>query len=173
VLYPLNQLKDYYPDLYASLRQNYATREDIASLHIPPLGNCPWNDVLHFSPVHPRLLRDALAEAGHSLPASWRSWFEVDASLLTSSATVVYRNRLGPLWSGQFNVLKASEAIGSECVPFEPAVLAGCGEVPDAALSYYASQQVGASLMLFLNVPHVFYKGEINLLSRSVRTIEV
>jgi hypothetical protein len=68
VLYPLNRLADVHPDLYEELQQNYATRRDIAALRIPPLGNCLWNDVLHFSPVHPARIQAALADAGHVLP---------------------------------------------------------------------------------------------------------
>jgi hypothetical protein len=173
VLYPLNQLRDVYPDLYESRRQSYATREDIAALRIPPLGNCLWNDVLHLTPVHPQALKAALGLSGHSLPEEWSRWFEVDAALLPPAATVVYENRLPPLWSGHFDVEDASSIIGSECVAFEPCRLAEYAGIREPTSSYFARVQPGEPIMYFLSAVHVFYKGTIDLESPGVRIIEV
>jgi hypothetical protein len=172
VLYPLNQLKGIYPDLYLELRKRYATREDIASLRIPPLANCLWNDVLHLSPVHPMRLNAALGAAGHELPSDWRRFFEIDANLLDPAAAVIYK-LLTPFWSGQFNVVAASALIGEECLPFDPELLPEFGNVPLAAREYYASVPAGSSVALFLGVPHVLYRGRIDLKVDGVKVIEV
>ena len=172
ILYPLNQLENRVPDLHAALKQNYSTRLDIAALRIPPLGDCLWNDVLHFCPVHPARIKAALAEAGHSLPDAWRRFYQVDARLLDPSATVLYQ-LLQPFWSGRFNIDEASAQIGRECLPFRPELLDVFAEVPRAARAYYESVSPGSPVILFLGVPHVLYKGELDVHSPGVSIIEV
>lgn len=173
VLYPLNELKGMYPDLYAERRKSYATREDIASLRLPQLGYCLWNDVLHFTAAHPQTLKAALESAGHVLPQGWNRFFQVDASLLDPASAVIYKNTLGPLWPGQFDVDAASAQIGSDSLPFDPVVLSGFAAIPEAALRYYAGEPAGSPLMLFLNVPHVLYRGSIDLNHDGVTIVEV
>lgn len=172
VLYPLNHLEDIFPDLYVELRKNYATREDIASLRIPPLGNCLWNDVLHFSPVHPSRLKAALAEADHELPAAWRRFFQVDARLLDKDETTIYQ-LLQAFYSGEFNIGAASEQIGRECLPFEPDLLQKFSEIPSATRAYYSSTAPGSPVMLYLHVPHVLYRGRLDLSQDGISVIEV
>jgi hypothetical protein len=171
VLYPLNQLAGVYPDLFHELRKNYATREDIAALRIPPLGNCLWNDVLHFSPVHPQRLKAALAEAGHELPSGWRRFFQVDARLLGKDETVIYAMQRA-YYTGQFEIEAASEQIGQECLPFDAAALSRFTEVPEATRALYARSSAG-SFPLFLFVPHVLYKGRLDVTQGGVSIIEV
>ena len=172
VLYPLNELKDVYPDLYVELRKSYATRQDIASLRLPQLGYCLWNDVLHFTAAHPSALKAAVESAGHVLPDGWNRFFRIDTSLLHASSAAIYKNSLGPLWSGKFDVDAASEQIGSDCLPFDPAALADFTEIPEATRRYYSSVPPGAALLLFLNVPHVFYRGRIDLNLEGVSIVE-
>jgi hypothetical protein len=172
-LHPLNQLEGRFPDLYARLQENYASRRDIAALRIPPLGNCLWNDVLHFCPVHPARINAALAESGHVLPAEWRRFYQVDARLLDDGNAVIYR-LLTVFWSGRFDIEEASLQIGRECLPFDPDSLAAFDDVPEAALSYYASVPPGGPPpILFLNVPHVLYKGQIDLDADGITIVEV
>lgn len=63
ILYPLNRLKQRLPDVYARQVKKYQGREAVLKRRIPHL-NCLWNDVLHFSPVHPTQCRAALQAAG-------------------------------------------------------------------------------------------------------------
>lgn len=172
VLYPLNAMRGMFPDLYERLRTNYSTREDIAALRIPPLGYCLWNDVLHLSPVHPARIKEALAGAGHGLPQGWRRFFQIDARLLEPAATVVYRLSTF-LWSGQFDVADASEAIGRDCLPFSSETLALFTEVPASAREYYKSVAPGSAVALFLGIPHVLHRGAIDLKQDGIRVIEV
>lgn len=51
-LYPLNVLKNIYPDKYEEHRSKYEGREELMDFIIPHL-NCLWNDVLFFLPFHP------------------------------------------------------------------------------------------------------------------------
>jgi hypothetical protein len=172
ILYPLNGMREIFPDLYRDLRKNYASREDIAALRIPPLGYCLWNDVLHLSPVHPERIKDALTAAGHELPEAWRRYFQIDARLLEPSTTVVYRLSTF-LWSGHFNVAEASEEIGRDCLPFSVETLDLFTEVPAAAREYYASVVQGSGIALFLGIPHVLHQGVINLKQDGISIIEL
>lgn len=172
-LYPLNQLKDIYPDLYLELNQNYATRRDIAALRIPPLGDCLWNDVLHFSPVHPSRLKAALSDAGHEMPETWRSFYQVDARFLEPASTVIYQaSKI--LWAGQFDIGEESLQIGRDCSPFVPESLEALTEVTNTARSHYASVPPGGGpFPLFLGIPHVFYKGTLDTTLDDVSIVEV
>jgi hypothetical protein len=181
VLYPLNELKGRFPDLYERLQENYATRGDIAALRIPPLGNCLWNDVLHLSPIHPARIQSALAEAGHDLPAPWRRFFQIDARLLDQASTVVYGPREA-YWSGHFDIEKASAEVGLDCVPFSPELLRGLGEVPEATRDYYAhvtaeaaagASRAGSFPAIFLHTPHVLYKGQLDTTLDGVSIVEI
>src|SRR5262245_45843041 len=73
-LYPLNILRDVYPEAHALQVRKYVDREKLMHQRIPLL-TCLWNDVLHFSTVHPAQIRDAILEVG--LPWTPRSWFEI------------------------------------------------------------------------------------------------
>jgi len=181
VLYPLNRLADIHSDLYEELQRNYATRRDIASLRIPPLGNCLWNDVLFLTPIHPARFQAALAEVGHTLPRPWRRYYQIDARLLDPAFTVLYRSS-ETYWAGQFNVEKASVQIGLDCVPFDPELLDGHGEVPQATREHYASVAVDAAAaaagtgsfpVLFLHTPHVLYKGQLDTAQDGISIVEV
>jgi hypothetical protein len=181
VLYPLNRLKERFPDLYETLQQNYATRRDIAALRIPPLDNCLWNDVLFFSPIHPARFQSALAEAGHTLPSPWRRYYQINARLLNSASTVLYRSS-ETYWAGHFDVEKASVQIGLDCAPFDPELLDELGEVPQATRDHYASVtaeaaaqagQAGTFPVLFLHTPHILYKGQLDTTIEGVSIVEV
>jgi len=172
ILYPLNSMRGVFPDLYRERRSNYASREDIAALRIPPLGYCLWNDVLHLSPVHPDRIKDALTAAGHALPEEWRRYFQIDARLLDPAATVVYKLSTF-LWPGQFNVAVASEEIGRDCLPFSAETLDLFMDVPTAAREYYASVVPGAGVALFLGIPHVLHRGPIDLKQDGISIVEV
>lgn len=171
-LYPLNQLEGRFPDLYSRLQENYASRRDIAALRIPPLGNCLWNDVLHLCPVHPARIKDALADAGHELPEPWRRFYQIDARLLEAASAVIYP-LLTVFWSGRFDIEEASRQIAQECLPFDTDRLSEFVDVPEAARSYYASVSPGGPPpILFLHIPHVLYKGQLDLRSPGVSIIE-
>src|SRR5687767_13236025 len=78
-LYPLNRLKDVAPEQYARQRAKYEGREALCDFRVPHL-NCLWNDVLHFSPVHPAKLRELCVAVG----LRWKEadWFELDPAAM-------------------------------------------------------------------------------------------
>jgi hypothetical protein len=74
ILYSLNQLKTRLPEIYAIQVQKYTGREILMQCKIPLL-NCLWNDVLHFSPVHPNKIREAFVSAEFEWTV--RPWFAI------------------------------------------------------------------------------------------------
>lgn len=54
---PLNELKTKHRDLFEAQAAKYQGREELMSWEVPTLG-CRWNDVLHFSPIHPQTILD-------------------------------------------------------------------------------------------------------------------
>src|SRR5262245_12566503 len=61
-LFPLNRMPDELADLRSAATKKYSWRVEVMSGKLPLL-NCLWNDVLHFSPLHPNLLYEAQLSA--------------------------------------------------------------------------------------------------------------
>src|SRR5438105_14484566 len=88
-LYPLNILQGIFPDVYAAHLQKYEGHEYALQLAVPLL-NCLWNDVLHFSMVHPAEAQEAWISAGFAVTP--KRYFEIDAahSAFNAENTVIY-----------------------------------------------------------------------------------
>ncbi|MBE7383867.1 MAG: hypothetical protein F6J95_020930 [Leptolyngbya sp. SIO1E4] len=155
ILYPLNTLKQKLPALYVAHAKKYLGRESLTQQIIPPLG-CLWNDVLHFSPVHPNLIREALISAGFT-PTTMQ-WFQVNPMTMNfnSQNTAIY---LSPPKKYR-DFTKSAEAFR----PFNYASLPALSKLPEATLTYYQmSQKQGDSPLLFHRIPHILYQGELHL----------
>lgn len=63
-LYPLNTLRKIYPEAYEYAVRKYDWRRDYLELTIPKL-DCLWNDVLHFSMIHPHEIFKEFEAAGY------------------------------------------------------------------------------------------------------------
>jgi hypothetical protein len=153
VLYPLNQMKDRLPAAYALEMRKYTGRLALLKRKIPQLA-CTWNDVLHFSPVHPEKIRAALQQAGFQ-PHVYK-WFEVDpqACNFTSANTVIY---LSP--SRGRNDFCTRE---SDFEPFTLGGLAQLTEMPKAACEYYRRiKEQGKRPLLFHHIPHILFLGSL------------
>jgi len=128
ILYPLNQLKSIYPSLYVTKAANYQGREAVMQARLPIL-DCLWNDVLHFSPVHPSKVQEALAEAGFGRKP--RRYFEVDPlekGFNATNAVIFLHQRVN------LQKFRLEEA---DFRRFNLAGLSSLGEIPDATLAYY------------------------------------
>ena len=162
VLYPLNQLKHVYPDVGVVQLKKYQGREALMGQRIPRL-NCLWNDVLHFSPVHPAKIKAAMEEAGHKVGSRRWRYFEVDSAFFSPENAVIweYRERQGP----PFPINE------SECLPFEPRLLSKYTEVGKRTRRYYAGIKPGVRILPYVGIAHVLYKGHLNV--EGVKIIEV
>ena len=149
ILYPLNTLKDAHPEVYTKAASKYEGREQIMKLRIPSL-DCLWNDVLHFSAVHPSEIKKALAEAGRVKPLG-ASYFEIDPHLLDPKDTIVYLNRLDRM-ADKFNK--------DNVAAYNPDEIAQYAIMPQETKDYYTDTiSQGKEPLVFHVVPHILFKG--------------
>ncbi len=152
VLFPLNTLKDTQPDLYEKEASKYIGREQVMLQKIPFL-NCLWNDVLHFSAVHPSLVKEALIEAGRTKSFDIE-FFEVDPHLLTSENTIVYLYR----HSNMEDKLKEDNF-----AKYNPDDIAQYSPLPQETKDYYKEMlSQDKKPLLFHRVPHILFKGSLD-----------
>ena len=154
VLYPLNELREVAVDLYEQHHAKYAGREEILRQRVPPL-NCLWNDVVHFSPVHPARVADLARAEG--LVWHEAEWFEIDpiAAGFTPANTAVFR----------YADTRVEGSIpDEEFEPFDIARLPRMADVPASTREYYRSVPPGTSrYFVFVGVPHVLHRGPVNV----------
>lgn len=165
VLYPLNALQTPLPDIYATQVRKYRGREDLLQHQIPYL-DCHWNDVLHFSPVSPQQIHDAVTAAGFE----WhmRDWFAVDpvAMGFSSENTVIYTHPMKP---GSSQRVKEEDFI-----PFTMEALEMLVSIPQATYEYFNhAKAYDERPFLFNFVPHVMYYGAIDTEQDGVQVIRV
>lgn len=162
ILYPLNQLKSVYPSLYVTKAAHYQNREAVTQARLPIL-DCLWNDVLHFSPVHPSKIQEALAEAGFGRKP--RRYYEVDPLAKGFNATnaVIFLHRRVNLEKFQLEE--------DDFRVFHPAELSALGEIPAATRTCYREMfEQGKRPLVYLYVPHILYQGRLDI--RDVKVIE-
>src|SRR5687768_2840534 len=118
-LYPLNKLKDIYPEAYAHALAKYQDRKHIVNQTIPGV-NWLWNDVLHLTAVHPQKIRVAMQEAGFS-DLKQASYFQINAASIDPTQTIVYIYK-HPDLKDKLNI--------ANFVPYDPNVLESCSHIP-------------------------------------------
>ncbi len=160
ILYPLNQLKSDFPDIYAHEADKYKGREMLLEMSIPIL-NCLWNDVLHFTPVHPAEVFKYLHQAGGvSDPDIWkkREWLKVDVHKMgfTAHNTVIYKNQQKGYFGEPFPA--------SDFTPFDATLLATYRNLPQATKVYYRQQkEAGKRPLMYVAVPHILHLGTLDI----------
>ena len=125
ILYPLNKLRDVYPEVYELQVKKYAGREQLLKHRIPIL-NCLWNDVLHFSAVNPVEIKKSLMDAGDKSEFK-KSFYRFDPKLLESENTVVY------LYTHTYVKDKLNEG---NFIPYNPDEISKYSIMPQATNEY-------------------------------------
>lgn len=163
ILYPLNTLKEKYPKLYEKKTEKYVGREFIMQKRIPLL-NCLWNDVLHLTAVHPQEIRQALIEAGKKdiLPMSF---FQINPHSLKKEKTIIY------LYLHDY-VSKKGEIQAENFTSYDPENIAQYTLLPQETKDYYKEAvSKGDKVFLFHKVPHIFYKGTLDIAKMPIITV--
>jgi len=163
ILYPLNQLKSINPSLYITKAAKYKQREALMQARLPIL-NCLWNDVLHFSPVHPDKIHQAMADAGFARK-QWR-YYEIDPYKKGVNATnaIIFLN--------QRNVSENFQFDEADFRVFDLAALSSLGGIPAATQAYYKEAFAQHKRpFVYSHVPHILYQGSLNI--RDVKVIEI
>ena len=152
VLYPLNKLRDAHPKQYVDAMKKYEGREVITTKEIKALG-CMFNDVLHLTPVNPEEIYYALEDAGKEREEK-RPYYVINPATLEAERATVYK----------YDEPRKGDIELSDTVKFNEENLAKYSVLPEAAKKYY--QDVVSKkkrILLYHFVPHVFYKGEIDI----------
>jgi hypothetical protein len=154
VLYPLNQLKTIYPELYDKKAGKYKGREKVMELRIPVL-DCLWNDVLHFTAVPPNDIQRALLDSGSKVDYKWKS-FKIDPHLLDPNNTIIYLNKI--------RVPLGAIIPEEEFVPFDPDNLSEYSTVPDLTREYFKKIfSEGGVPLTYGKIAHILYKGSLDI----------
>ena len=152
VLYPLNVLKEKYPEAYEEHKSKYKGREEVMALVIPRI-NCLWNDVLHLSAIHPKMVKEAVAEAG------WRSdyvmrCYQIDPHILDPEKAVVFL----------YTTPEPDMAKEDDFVEFNPGEMDKYSSLPQETTAHYKESYKNKKKPLtFHRAPHIFYKGSVNI----------
>ena len=156
-LYPLNRLRERFPAIYENAVKKYEGREWLINVTIPPL-RCLWNDVLHFSLVHPYIIFKSLLGTGFNDKSRELLWFEIPLEDALSQPSTLYLNNRP--WQHEKILLNSD---------FEPATEARVCELsgmPEINLQYYRDCAAkGERPLLWKRAPHLLIKGELNVAS--------
>lgn len=143
-LHPLNVLKDIHPEVYEEHLKEYENRPHILEKTIPTLGDIKWNDVIHFSPVHPEDVKNALFANGRTQPFEGE-FFEVDPEILDANNTTVY------LGENNFT-------------PYDPSEINTHNKIPKETIKYYTDMhEQGLTPKRFHGIPHILHKGSLDV----------
>ena len=156
-LYPLNRLKDIYPEAYEQGARKYQGRRALQRERIPILGNCLWNDVLFLMAVHPEEFR----KAWESLlpPLRPRRFYQIDSATLDHNKLAVL-TRMG-----------VNEPRGYE--PFSESRIHAYNFIPEETFAYWEEEKAaGESPFLFMHIPHILYRGAIDVSKAPIIELE-
>lgn len=162
-LYPLNELKTVYPEIAKFQLQKYRNRMGLTEQRIPST-NWLWNDVIHFSPVHPEKVVNQLTKCGFSKSIQ-SYWFEIEPSEFNFNQT----NSLVFLHNREKSDFTFNE---SEFEVYDESRISLYTEVPEHTTRYFEqSIRQGINPLMFGGIPHILHYGSINI--GNVRIIEV
>ena len=157
-LVPLNNMQNIDDTLRNSYLKKYKGREDILERKIPLL-DCLWNDVVQFLPFHPQKIFELQRRLGFlKIIPSYR-FYKINLSLLERERTVVY--------------FKSSPGEDSAVVKWLGVVdFDAIQQIPTATVDYYRSVRKTNELPFnYQFVPHILYKGEVNISSAEIITL--
>lgn len=152
ILYPLNTLKYTHPDLFSEYAKKYSGREQVLERRIPTL-DCLWNDVLHFTALHPKKVMEELVKLGCT-PMHFEC-YQIDSFQLDPANTTVFT---------YLRDVKGQVLIEDDFAPYDPSATDQWAYVPDATRTYFKeSLEHGERPLMYHFVPHILYKGNLDV----------
>ena len=161
ILYPLHRLREVCDRLYERERANYNGREELLEQRVPML-ECRWNDVLHFSPVHPEKIALICREEA----LDWRParWFEFDATELGFDGTnsVIF----------SYTEMGLSTSIpATQFEAYSARRVDELTEVPQRTRDYVRQiVKTGEPHFIFAGVPHILHRNPLDVRQMKVIT---
>ncbi len=158
-LYPLNELKYIYPDLYSTTIEKYRGREELLEREVKNL-NCRWNDVLHLTAVPPEKIKESLLRAGVNYNES--SWFKIPVEILAKEKITVFT----------YNIAKSDVYDVLEYETFDLIRMPVYQTIPNETIEYYKEDlSLGKDPLTFHLIPHILYKGTLDVSRIEIITI--
>lgn len=147
-LMALSALKKDYPDLHDEAESKYfnkeESREDIINEKITPL-DCARRDVINLTAIHPLVLKKALKDCGRAEPYE-AEYYEIDPYALDPNKAIIDHHEKGIYEK------------------FDPDKVGQYSEMPAKTLEYYKEEfNKGKHPFLHHGIPHILYKGEIDV----------
>lgn len=149
-LFPLNQMKDIFPEIYHTEFKKYEWRQEVPKQQIPQL-NCLWNDVIFLFAVHPKEINNALTKAG--LAPLKNSYYEIPLEQFDQSCMSIWscifegNERVKNFSSFDVNQIDIYKSLGK------------------GTYEYFRKMKETSPhrFLIYLTVPHILYKGTINI----------
>lgn len=157
-LIPLTEMMSVDSELREKYLEKYKGREEILERKIPLL-DCLWNDVVQLLPLHPKKLFELQQELGIVEELPDYRYFQIETSQLDPSKTVVYFKTA----SGEENVtVKWLSDVNLDDLQ----------DIPLATSEYYKSMvDTGEPVFNYQFVPHIIYRGTIDVSSAKVASL--
>jgi hypothetical protein len=165
ILFPLNKLAKIYPELTKKPMEKYSWRPELLSRKIPGL-NVLWNDVLHFSTLHPKYtfqsLRDIKGPVGRTIEI-----IHVPIELLEPRNCVYFL--------GSDKVRESlSEMHLEEIRKFIPSEYQEANEVSrDQIAKWKENLQKSEPMLLFSRTRHLLYAGDLDIGGLTIESLEI
>ncbi|WP_236560916.1 group-specific protein [Pontibacillus sp. HMF3514] len=163
-LMPLNRLKVKDEELYKKYIKKYEDHPKRTKLHqrkIPKL-DCLWNDVIHFLPLHPNHVYEALK----TFEVNTRTdllFYKVPIENLSNNQNVIYQTD------------KASYQGPDKDIPnkhihiIDTQQYEGLTSIPQDTMDYYKEEiRKGNKFGMFQFIPHLFSDGEVDISNAKV-----
>jgi hypothetical protein len=156
VLYPLNEVRDRWPDVYESAAAKYVGREYLMNERIPIL-NCLWNDVLHFSTLDPRVILEGIRKIDGKGKTKRQHFLRVRAEKLDGMPAVV-------MGFGEIKVGDTFSTSNAEFSAYQSHSFVELSEVPFRTIEYWKQAYAsGKPLLMFNFVPHVLLRSPFEI----------
>jgi hypothetical protein len=155
VLYPLNELAQDFPDIYAQYTEKYKGRESLMEKTIPLL-NCLWNDVIHLSPINPQLILDIWAKKGWIKQRREYLVYKIPASQLKEENAIY----LNPIIYPEDDFLFSQDQVAPFCLN----TYSELKNIPLQQVELWSKDnEKGRPMFWFSLITHVLYKGNIDV----------
>ena len=148
VIYPLNQLKIIFPDLY---KKHIAKYEKIREKDVEIPGFGFWNDCVNLMPVNPGLVKAELEKYGHNTDWEWR-FYKINPDNLDSSKLIIM-------------VMTENEGVlDRKYIQFSKEAFEAYCHIGDATRAcFQKAKDKNEQPNTFARVPHVLYRDSINI----------
>ena len=158
-LIPLNSLGKTYPHLYERYSKKYFNHPERAKLlkrQVPKL-NCLWNDVLHFLPLHPNHVYEAITRLGIKTKEELQ-FYKIPIQNLKHNKNAIY------LYSKEKYRGPAEDINEDEINIIDVEDYTEMKGMPSATIEYYTiEKEKGNPFGLYPFIPHLLSLGEVEI----------